>query len=885
MKPYLVIGLLHCALAAGATAATRWIEEFEGPFPADGWIENSVDQNSTYAFNGSFSAKFGATADSLITPLISAAETLIFWTYTTSADPSIVIETSASANGPWTACPESPINGYTQQWNGQFIDLTGREDLYVRFSKNGTGSLYIDDIQLEDGIVTTGPPVLSPIGNSSVIENTPLVFTVTAIETDGDPATLSAEMLPPGATFSSTGPCGLFEWNAATPAGIYTSTFYAVDQDGIDRETITISVEKSPAVFISEIADPAGTGGGEFRFVELYNAGNKPVDLSGWTLRKQINGGSWSEAALTNSIAADSAYVIAFSAPDFFDAYQTIPDLESNLISGNGDDGYFLYKGEVQIDSFGEMDTDGTDSPWDYEDSRAERKVDILKPRPDWIANEWILTEAATTNAMTPGIHGPIPQFEDLSAPFAFSGNDLTLTVTAVNNVRTDVITLYATELPPGAVFESITAANRVSSTLHWAAPPEGTYTATLCAAGSCGTNTTQINITISDRAAIDGTFAGWKRGTIVKLDNGQFWQNRGGVGPRLNPPLRNPEITVTNHLAIQQRMIVDGLPGSTEVEQIYPIESLVTNGFTGLHIDNIYELADGTTWKQISFENIPSADPVAAAWRMAQTILFVNKNHMETGRCTVEAAQPPPDPVLQTKIRGLFYGFRKGSFFHLENGSWWRQSSLDKSTCTLRNPAVSLWTENGTDFLNIPGAHLTVEITPLSIQTESIITNTFCGLHHGEIYQLENSEQWMQISFENIGQTASRPVAVIWTQNEDLFLLIRNEFDRTIGTCQIASPSADTDRDGTKNADETIAGSNPLDDQSNFVITGIGMDKLGRTTLHWEPTEGRVYTIEWTPALDRPFSTIDAGIHWPQQCWTNTIGVEGFYRITVQPE
>jgi hypothetical protein len=58
--------------------------------------------------------------------------------------------------------------------------------------------------------------------------------------------TLSASNLPPGATFDGGvgvgAIAGQFSWASATPAGVYTSTFYVTAYDGQDSETITITV-------------------------------------------------------------------------------------------------------------------------------------------------------------------------------------------------------------------------------------------------------------------------------------------------------------------------------------------------------------------------------------------------------------------------------------------------------------------------------------------------------------------------------------------------------------------------------------------------------------------------------------------------------------------
>ena len=56
--------------------------------------------------------------------------------------------------------------------------------------------------------------------------------------------------------------------------------------------TVTFKVFVASSLIISEVADPSGTGGGEGRFVELYNAGASSIDLAAgqWYLARQANG-------------------------------------------------------------------------------------------------------------------------------------------------------------------------------------------------------------------------------------------------------------------------------------------------------------------------------------------------------------------------------------------------------------------------------------------------------------------------------------------------------------------------------------------------------------------------------------------------------------------
>ncbi|MFA7256199.1 MAG: hypothetical protein WC047_01305 [Kiritimatiellales bacterium] len=824
----------------------------------------------------------------------------------------------------------------------------------------------LDSIAVVDSssIPSNLPPVLDPIGSKSVLELGTLSFVITADDPiDHDPITLSATNLPTGAFFSTN---GVFTWSNAAPVGAYAVTFYATDKDGSDSETITITVSERPKLLISEIADPSGTGGDVYRFMELYNAGTNTIDLAadGWTLSKQVNGGTWYDIPLTGTVTSASAWVIAYSVTDFQDAYGLAPDQESSTVSGNGDDAYFLYysgthTNGVLIDIYGAFNTDGTDTAWDYEDSRAVRNNDILQPNTVWTASEWTITPNATTNDMTPGEHGPVPEFQGLENAFVFPGDSLSLIVTAVNTVLTnDVITLSATALPGDATFTTATGTGTVSGTLNWNSPTTGVYSATFAAAGAAGTNTASITVTVSSMSRIFGCFYGWSGDTIFKLDNGQFWQQSASGSKTVYPALYHPYISITNYLGYERRMYVTNVTGYVAVSPLNITESTVTNTFNGLQYQNIYQLADGTTWQQVSFDTASSNATSVTAWRWIengqQKIRFLGRNNAVIGTCIVEASTPPGDTTIYSKIDGWFrgwqnkrvfflkngqfwqqtsldsstetlyspdvtitnwlqtgnwrmvinglsgyvsvqqltnvtrtavdrwfYGFSKDRIIHLQDGSWWKQTSSEISTSTRFGPEVLIWNENDIDYLEMPDEGRRIEAEPLTVAFESTVTNTFTGLHYGNLYRLDGAGDWLQFSFKTVSTNVSNPSVMLWTEGTQTNMIVRDSRDVTIGTCIIIDPVLDTDNDGSSNAAEMLAGSDPLDSQSAFTL-----HQTDRYVLRWETVEGRIYTIEWAPSLTESFQTLENNITWPQNCWTDTVhAVEsaGFYRIRVQ--
>jgi len=456
----------------------------------------------------------------------------------------------------------------------------------------------------------------------------------------------------------------------------------------------------------------------------------------------------------------------------------------------------------------------------------------------------------------------------------------LSFTVTASDPANNDPVTLTATNLPTGAVF-----ANGV---FIWSnAAPAGAYYVTFYATDKDGTDSETITITVTAAAGgnsrIAGNFYGWSGDTIFKLENGQFWQQC-VAGTKTAAAMNRPFMTITN-ISGQRRMIVTNITGYVVVAPLAVTASTIANTFTGLHYQNIYQLADGTAWKQISFENILcSASPVTV-WRWTrstqQMLRFLDHNDVVIGTCAAEASAPPVAPSLVSAIDGYFYGFGHGNFFRLADGSWWKQISFERSGVTSLNPKAQVWDENGNSYLELPDEGFRVTAEKLNIQLESTITNTFAGLHYGNLYRLADGSSWMQLGFENIRTNITTPQVMIWTDETGTNLLVRDSRNVTIGTCTIVDPAVDSDSDGVNNQREVLAGSDPLDTQSRFKLR-----QTDRNVLSWDAVEGRVYTIEWTPSLTESFQPLATGIVWPQNSWTDTVHTvetKGYYRIAVR--
>lgn len=213
---------------------------------------------------------------------------------------------------------------------------------------------------------------------------------------------------------------------------------------------LSVSILAQDNVLISEVTDPADDYTG--RFVELYNPDSVAIDFdtSTFYLSRQSNGGtSWGDLRLTGRINAKATFVIGGSG--FQAIFGFAPDQLSGILTGNGDDAYFLYRGGDHLegvlqDIYGTPDTDGTGELWEYEDSRAERVGSVLVPSPLWLAGEWEITPANVADC-DPGTHlGSIPPDTSSQGSYAISMIDDTIQLGQLAEVPVMVTSLTAEE-------------------------------------------------------------------------------------------------------------------------------------------------------------------------------------------------------------------------------------------------------------------------------------------------------------------------------------------------------------------------------------------------------------------------------------------------------
>ncbi len=210
----------------------------------------------------------------------------------------------------------------------------------------------------------------------------------------------------------------------AAPASVWASITNSLDftaswsaATGADSYRIDVSTNAefgggggAGGLFISEVTDPGDQYTG--RYVELYNATGSDIDFDSetWYLTAQANG-SWSwDLQLTGVATNGKTFVVASSAANYPTYYGSEANQYYGSMSGNGDDGYFLYSGGdhtagTLVDAYGEIGVDGTGEDWEYLDTHAERNSDINTPATTWTASEWTIPASADMADMTPNAH------------------------------------------------------------------------------------------------------------------------------------------------------------------------------------------------------------------------------------------------------------------------------------------------------------------------------------------------------------------------------------------------------------------------------------------------------------------------------------------------
>ncbi|MCP5099228.1 MAG: nuclease, partial [Chloroflexi bacterium] len=127
-------------------------------------------------------------------------------------------------------------------------------------------------------------------------------------------------------------------------------------------------------LLITGVIDGPITGGLP-KGVEVYVVNDIP-DLSIYGIGSANNGGGTDGEEFTfpvvSATAGDFIYV-ASEAVEFANWFGFSPDYTDSAANVNGDDAIELFESGTVIDTFGDIDTDGSGEPWEYLDGWAYR--------------------------------------------------------------------------------------------------------------------------------------------------------------------------------------------------------------------------------------------------------------------------------------------------------------------------------------------------------------------------------------------------------------------------------------------------------------------------------------------------------------------------------
>ncbi len=402
-------------------------------------------------------------------------------TLTVSNAPAGSVFNTSGSTGAFTWASATPVGVYTSRFYA--VDDDGRD--------------------FETVVITvaaaTNRPVLQPIGPQWIAVSNELVFGVTATDVDDDVITLTASNLPPGASFSAVAGSGTFTWTNARPIGVYTSRFYATDNDGRTAETVTIRVIVSGNLWFNELHyDNAGTDTNEG--VEV--AGSAGMDLGFYAIISYngLDGKMYASNALSGYMPDEGCGFGAVWVP--IEGLQNGPDGLALVYQGQSAVAFYSYEGAFYASNgpaAGSISMDIKVKELGLQTNCSLQLMGVGREETDFL---W----SGPTNAASPGLLNAMqtiypcggstnqpPVLTPVGDRVAVESNSLSFSVSAWD-YNGDAITLTASNLPAGATFTPAGA----TGAFAWAsAAPIGVYTTLFYAADDDGVDWEAVRITV----------------------------------------------------------------------------------------------------------------------------------------------------------------------------------------------------------------------------------------------------------------------------------------------------------------------------------------------------------------------------------------------------
>lgn len=437
---------------------------------------------------------------------------------------------------------------------GKFIKFKGYRDTYGGYP-SFEGIDFADISEVAPTGSSNEPPEIQPIGNKSVIWSNTLQFSVIASDpVDGDTIVLSATGLPSGATFASVtnagGVTNTFSWPDAGPLGVYTTTFYAIDQDGTNSEAVKITVSDGSGPveiafqgfessagdtwsitsgdYIVNYSGSSDTPSGERVRTGSYSWQPGETDQLGETLELGVvDVSSYSDVLITLHLSAtctniDDGYgmwpedTIGFFVALDGGAFPSTADLlvQGNEVTGGGIDGVLWGYDATGIaaTTAGVSRTLSPSAGGVYAGGFATVQIAVpsgttsvrLKAVTslEYAGYLYNVDDISLTGIADGGASDLMPDIAvnpSGSQKSVQVSNELTFVISAteIPNDAGDTITLWATNLPSGSLFSTVQGTSVLTNTFSWTPQATGTYTVAFFAGDKDGTNSLDIGITV----------------------------------------------------------------------------------------------------------------------------------------------------------------------------------------------------------------------------------------------------------------------------------------------------------------------------------------------------------------------------------------------------
>lgn len=312
------------------------------------------------------------------------------------------------------------VRSQTEIDNDRSNCLTGEEPGLVAYyiMEDGTGSSIVSDQTWNgnDGTLTNMDPA------TDWVKSTPLSCTTCSQEMTTTVTVTVGDVVAPTAVCQNV----TVNLDASGNASVV-----AADLDGgsYDDCSATVSLSASPLTFscadlgtgtpsaeyaltITGAYDGPNTGGIP-KGIELYVVADI-ADLSMYGVGSANNGGGTDGEEFTFpavSVTAGTFIYVSQEATEFTNFFGFAPDYTTSSMAINGDDAVELFYNGGVIDVFGDINTDGTGTPWEYMDGWAYRNASTGPDGSTFQLNDWTYSgiNALEGDVVNTGCTSPFP--------------------------------------------------------------------------------------------------------------------------------------------------------------------------------------------------------------------------------------------------------------------------------------------------------------------------------------------------------------------------------------------------------------------------------------------------------------------------------------------